>query len=121
MAQPLDFLPIPLYHSRPVPCDGPETQQTGPQKAGLTNHRRKEPKLADFVMGTRAARANVHPLSLALINQSHLLNIGFPLPVGRFFRVTHIVTELWPFTANITFRHRTTSLLLVVAARQRAQ
>jgi hypothetical protein len=78
--------------------------------------------LAGFVKGANTTCTNLHTLSLALIHQHHLLDIGFPLPIRRLVRVAHIVTKLRALTTNLTFCHLITSLYLwMVATGQQAQ
>jgi hypothetical protein len=71
--------------------------------------------LASLDQGTGTTSTDVHTLSLALIKHHLLLNIGFPLPIGSFFGVAHIVTKLRPLTTNLTFRHRSTFLSMIAA------
>jgi hypothetical protein len=54
--------------------------------------------LAGFDKGAGTTSTDMHPLKLALIKYSLLLDIGLPLPVRGFLGMTYIVAELGPFS-----------------------
>jgi len=53
----------------------------------------------------------MHALTFALVEQCPFLDVGFPLPVGRFFRVAYVVTESRFLATDLTFSHCTPSLV----------
>ena len=69
--------------------------------------------LASSYEGAGTASANVHALPLSLVEHHLFLDVGFPLPIGGLFGVTHTVTELRPLTTNLTLCHCSTSLYLL--------
>jgi hypothetical protein len=70
--------------------------------------------LRGFYQGAGTAGTNLHALSLSLVKHGLFLDVGLPLSIGSLFGVTHVVTKLRPFTADLTFRHRNTSRLLLM-------
>lgn len=52
---------------------------------------------------TQAACTQVHTGRLPVDIDCCRMDIRYPFPIGMPLRMTYVMTELWRFTANITF------------------
>ena len=59
-----------------------------------------------FAERLEAGRADIHLARLALEIDRVFLDVRLEHPIGRSLRVADIVSEIWAFTANLTFGHR---------------
>jgi hypothetical protein len=89
---------------------GRRRQKTSLDEARLALGENNRIESGGFVQVSQAARAEIHPLELAVFVDRYFLNIRLPLALGVHVGVADSIPERRCLAADIAFCHDCTSL-----------